>query len=129
MRIGELAEKAGISRDAVRFYEREGLISSQRTGNGYREFSGEMLQQLLYIRTAQSLGFSLAEIGSGLIDLLRRPSTAGDARRVLLDKIAMIDTRIAELKSLRKELHARTTMECPFVVKAVPARRRRTRRT
>ena len=123
MRIGELAKKAGISRDAVRFYEREGLISSQRAENGYREFSAEMLQQLLYVRTAQSLGFSLSESGGGLTDLLRRPSTAKDAQRVLEDKIAMIDARISELRSLRKELHARTRMECPFAVKVTPAQR------
>lgn len=116
MRIGELALKAGISRDAVRFYERTGLIASRRTGNGYREFSDEMLQQLLYIRTAQSLGFSLTEIGLGLKQLLLGTSTPQDARRVLLDKIAMIDQRIAELRALRKELHARTKLDCPFVI-------------
>lgn len=65
----ELALKAGISRDAVRFYERMGLIASTRTRNGYREFPDDMLQQLLYVRTAQSLGFSLAEIGSGFAQI------------------------------------------------------------
>jgi len=55
MRIGELARRAGVSRDAVRMYEKLGLIRSQRAGNGYRDFSADMLQQLLYVRTAQSL--------------------------------------------------------------------------
>lgn len=119
MRIGELALKAGISRDAVRFYERMGLIASTRTRNGYREFPDEMLGQLLYVRTAQSLGFSLGEIGSGLAHLLQGKGTPSDARRVLLEKIAMIDQRIADLKSLRKELHARTKLDCPFVVKGL----------
>lgn len=122
MRIGTLARKAGVSRDTVRFYERQGLISSRRTANGYREFPDDMLQQLLYVRTAQALGFSLAEIGDGLIDLLRKPSTAQDARRVLLRKIAMIDDRIAELRSLRKELQARTKLDCPFVIKRPAAK-------
>lgn len=127
MRIGTLARKAGVSRDTVRFYERQGLISSQRTGNGYREFPDDMLQQLLYVRTAQALGFSLAEIGGGLTDLLRKPSTAQDARRVLHEKIAMIDERISELKSLRKELQARTKLDCPFVVTGSTAARRKPR--
>lgn len=126
MRIGTLARKAGVSRDTVRFYERQGLISSQRTGNGYREFPDDMLQQLLYVRMAQALGFSLAEIGGGLTDLLRKPSTAQDARRVLLEKIAMIDGRISELRLLRKELQARTKLDCPFVIKETsPAAKRR----
>jgi MerR family transcriptional regulator, copper efflux regulator len=117
MRTGELARAAGISRDAVRLYERLGLIASRRTRNGYREFPDEMLQQLLYVRTAQSLGFSLAEIGSGLTQLLRSTSTPQDARRVLLDKIEMIDQRIANLRALRKELHDRTKLDCPFAVR------------
>ncbi|WP_409363058.1 MerR family transcriptional regulator [Bradyrhizobium lablabi] len=119
MRIGELARGAGMSRDAVRFYERLGLIASMRTRSGYRDFPDEMLQQLLYVRTAQSLGFSLSEIGTGLTHLLRGTSTPQDARRVLLDKIAMIDQRIADLRALRKELHARTKLDCPFAVRGV----------
>jgi MerR family transcriptional regulator, copper efflux regulator len=123
LRIGELASGAGISRDAVRFYERLGLIASKRTRNGYREFPDEMLQQLLYIRTAQSLGFSLSEIGSGLTQLLRGGSTPQDARRVLLEKIAMIDQRIADLRALRKELHARTRLDCPFALRSATVNR------
>lgn len=122
MRIGELARRAGMSRDAVRFYERLGLIASRRTANGYREFPDEMLQQLLYVRTAQALGFSLSEIGSGLTELLRGTNTPADARRVLLDKIEAIDQRIADLRTLRRELHARTKLECPFVINAAPRR-------
>jgi DNA-binding transcriptional MerR regulator len=117
MRIGELALKAGITRDAVRFYEGRGLIASTRGRNGYREFPHEMLEQLLYVRTAQSLGFSLGEIGSGLAHLLQGKGTPSDAKRVLLEKIAMIDQRITDLKALRKELNARTKLDCPFVVK------------
>lgn len=128
MRIGELARRAEMSRDAVRFYERLGLIASRRTANGYREFPDEMLQQLLYVRTAQALGFSLSEIGSGLTELLRGTSTPADARRVLLDKIAAIDRRIDDLRALRRELHARTKLECPFVISVAPQRTARGRK-
>lgn len=118
MQIGTLARKAGVSRDTVRFYERQGLITSRRAANGYREFPDDMLQQLLYVRTAQALGFSLTEIGDGLVDLLRKPSSAQDARRVLRAKIAMIDDRLSELRSLRRQLQARTRLACPFAVAA-----------
>jgi DNA-binding transcriptional MerR regulator len=98
-------------------YEKLGLIRAQRGRNGYRDFDADMLQQLLYVRTAQSLGFSLSEIGEGLTQLLRGKSNAEDAHRVLRDKIAMIDQRIDELRVLRKELHARAKLDCPFVIR------------
>ena len=125
MRIGELARRAGVSRDAVRMYEKLGLIRSQRAGNGYRDFTADMLQQLLYVRTAQSLGFSLAEIGAGLTQLLNGKSSAADAHRVLREKITMIEHRISELSSLRKELQARAKLDCPFAIaEERPANRR-----
>lgn len=119
MRIGELARRAGVTRDAVRFYEQRGLIASRRTSNGYREFPDEMLQQLGYVRTAQALGFSLAEVEMGMTGLLQDTGDPREARHVLNEKIAMIDRRIAELNALRDELHARSKLDCPFVQESV----------
>ena len=61
----------------------------------------------------------MSEIGSGLTQLLRGTSTPQDARRVLLEKIGTIDQRIADLRALRKELHARTKLDCPSAVTGV----------
>jgi DNA-binding transcriptional MerR regulator len=52
MRIGELAQASAVSRDTLRFYEQRGLISAQRSANGYRDYPPEMVQLVLYIKTA-----------------------------------------------------------------------------
>lgn len=65
MRIGELAKKTNLSRDTIRFYERNGLISSQESEsdtNSYRDYPEDMVERLLMIREAQNAGFSIAEL-------------------------------------------------------------------
>lgn len=114
MRIGQLAALAGVSRDTLRFYEERGLIRSERHVNGYRDYSAETARLVGYIRTAQRLGFTLAEIGEHLPALwsARQPDDAVAA--LLRDKIALIDGRIAELSALRDELAARLGTVCPL---------------
>ena len=64
MKIGELAADSGITAQAVRFYERAGLLREpQRTGTGYRVYSAGDLKRVRFIRKAKQLGFSLEEIG------------------------------------------------------------------
>ncbi len=61
--IGELAKKSGLKVSTLRFYERKGLLPlARRNAANYRLFSGDALSQILFVRRAQSLGFSLAEI-------------------------------------------------------------------
>ena len=65
MRIGELAKRSGLTRDTIRFYERNGLIGSARENsstNQYRSYDSENLERLAMIREAQNAGFSLAEL-------------------------------------------------------------------
>jgi len=63
MRTGELAQKAGVNLQTIRFYEREGLLPTPaRTVSGYRSYEGSDLQRVLFIRRNQELGFTLAEI-------------------------------------------------------------------
>jgi DNA-binding transcriptional MerR regulator len=68
MRIGELAHELGTTAQAVRFYERAGLLHEpERTHSGYRVYGASDLKRLRFIRKAKELGFSLDEIG----DILR----------------------------------------------------------
>ena len=68
MKIGELARQLGISAQAVRFYERAGLLHEpERTPSGYRVYNAAELKRVRFIRKAKELGFSLTEIG----DILR----------------------------------------------------------
>lgn len=113
MRIGELAARAGVSTDALRLYERQGLIRADRRANGYRDFPDPMLQQVHLIRLAQSLGFKLAEIGN----LMRSMEDALDAEAVaaiLREKRAEVDARIAGLQKLGALIDARLEQVCPL---------------
>ncbi|MFD6274376.1 MerR family transcriptional regulator [Streptomyces sp. NPDC060209] len=116
MLIGELAARTGMSRDAIRFYERTGLVTSGRLPSGYRDFPPETVPWLLYVRTAQTLGFSLAEIARHGEELRDAPDPADALSALMQEKIRLIDSRMAELASLRAELDARVGTGCPLRV-------------
>ena len=87
MQIGQLATATGLSRDALRFYEKRGLLASTRRGNGYREYPPQAVEWLRYVRTAQALGFSLAEIEADLPLLAAQESSAPSLREALQRKL------------------------------------------
>ncbi|MEV0269321.1 MerR family transcriptional regulator [Hamadaea sp. NPDC050747] len=118
MRIGELAERARLTTDAVRFYERVGLVSSRRLSNGYRDFPPETLPWLEYVRTAQRLGFSLAEIVRAGERLKDSPDSAAALSALFAEKIEVIDARMADLAAMRAELTERVATACPLQVAA-----------
>lgn len=121
MQIGTLSTRTGLSRDSLRFYEKRGLLQSRRTSNGYRDYPEEAVQWLGYVRTAQQLGFTLAEIAADL-PLLAQGEDAGPAlRATLARKLADIDTRIAALRGLRQEL-ARRLADTPETGASCPLR-------
>ncbi|MEU6876724.1 MerR family transcriptional regulator [Streptomyces sp. NPDC046712] len=114
MRIGELAAQAGVSRDAIRFYEKVGLVEGRRLPNGYRDFPPEAVAWLHYVRTAQTLGFSLAEIARHGEQLREAPDSADALSTLFAEKIQVIDARMAELATLRADLAARVGTGCPL---------------
>ncbi len=124
MQIGELAAATGLSRDALRFYEARGLLSARRLGNGYRDYPVEAVEWLCYLRTAQSLGFTLSEIEAGMPLLSDPAHSAGELRAALVRKLADIDARIAGLAELRAGLAARLADPldaCPLQAGALKA--------
>jgi DNA-binding transcriptional MerR regulator len=118
MQIGELAAATGLTRDTLRFYEKRGLLLSRRLSNGYRDYPSEAVQWLCYLRAAQALGFTLAEIETGL-PLLDDPAAAAPLLRdALMRKLEDIDARIAGLSALRADLTrelARPGFGCPVL--------------
>ncbi|WP_308925501.1 MerR family transcriptional regulator [Janthinobacterium sp. J1-1] len=119
MRIGDMAQATGLSRDTLRFYEKRGLLHARRGANGYRDYPLEAVDWLRYLRTAQQLGFTLAEIEADmpLLAAADAPETAALLRTALTNKLADIDARIAGLSQLRAELARRlgTPMrDCPL---------------
>ena len=114
MRIGELAQASAVSRDTLRFYEQRGLIAAQRSANGYRDYPPEMVQLVLYIKTAQRLGFTLGEIGNSVGALWHSPNPDTTVTQLLQDKLKLVETRMAELGELRQELQHRLGQRCPL---------------
>ena len=117
MQIGEIAAATGISRDTLRFYEKRGLLTARRGGNGYRDYPPDAVDWLRYIRTAQQLGFTLKEIEADLPLLAAPQASAARLREALQAKLADIDRRIAGLTTLRTELARRLgddMADCPL---------------
>ncbi|MET1079967.1 MAG: MerR family transcriptional regulator [Pseudomonas sp.] len=106
MRIGALATATGLSRDTLRFYEQRGLIDSTRSDNGYRQYAAATVELLGYIRTAQQLGFSLAEIHRHLPALRSCSGPSPAIATLLLEKLWVIDARLEALQQLRAEVLA-----------------------
>jgi MerR family redox-sensitive transcriptional activator SoxR len=103
--IGEVAERTGIATSAVRFYERQGLVESERTGGGQRRFHREVLRRLAFVRIAQRVGLSLDEIRAALATLPRnRTPNKADWARLSASWRPQLDAQIAVLERLRDEL-------------------------
>lgn len=103
--IGEVAERTGVAPSALRFYENEGLIDSERTTGGQRRFHREVLRRIAFIRAAQNVGLSLEEIRDALATLPRaRTPTKTDWERLSRTWRPLLDARIADLERLRDEL-------------------------
>ena len=105
MSIGEVARRAGIGVETVRFYEREGLLAEpQRRASGYRQYGEDAVDALRFIRRAKELGFTLKEI-SGLLNLrLDTTASRADVREQARAKVADIEARIADLQRMRGSL-------------------------
>ncbi|GAC1529481.1 MAG: Cd(II)/Pb(II)-responsive transcriptional regulator [Acidimicrobiales bacterium] len=105
MRIGELADDVGVNTKTVRYYEHIGLLPDpERTASGYREYTDVDRERLVFVKTAQRLGLSLAEIAEILAFRDRGERPCGYVIGVLDRQVADLDRRIAELNALRTEL-------------------------
>ena len=122
MLIGELATASGLSREALRFYEQQGLIRARRLDNGYRDYPPEVVTLVQYIRTAQQLGFTLAEIGDRLPAIWDAAEPGPALAQVLAAKLQEIDDRIAALQALRQTLAERVATDCPLQARAQRAK-------
>ena len=112
--IGDLAAATDVSRDGLRFYEARGLIRARRRSNGYRAYPPETVELVRYVRTAQQLGFTLAEIGEGMDLVWQQPDTDAAVTALLREKLSSIDARIASLQAMRDALATRLGLPCPL---------------
>lgn len=109
MRIGELEQHSGASRHTLRYYESVGLISAQRQGNNYRDYSAQTVKDLSFIQQAQGMGFSLAEIGEILQAQRNQQLDCAQGALLVTRKLAEVEEKIANLQELRQFLHNEKT--------------------
>ena len=103
--VGELADRAGVARSAIRFYESRGLIAADRTPGNHRVFPREALRVVSVIHAAQAVGLSLDAIGQTLDRLPGdRAPTHADWRRISQSWRANLQDRITALETLRDDL-------------------------
>jgi len=103
--IGQLAKKANVNLETIRYYERRGLLPEPpRNKSGHRQYSLEEVKRTEFIKRCQALGFSLKEI-SELLSLKVIPgTTCGDIKARVETKIADVEKRIVDLEKIREAL-------------------------
>ena len=105
MHIGALGKQVGVSVDAIRFYERNGLLPRPpRTEGGFRRYGENDVETLAFVRRVQGLGFKLSEI-RGLLRLRgNRLQPCAPVQRRLQEKLADVQRRLRDLRKLEHEL-------------------------
>lgn len=107
MRIGELAHKAGVDVQTIRYYERERLLDAPaRTGSGYRAYGPEHLERLNFVRHCRSLDMPLAEIRR-LIEMSRDTRVSCEqVNELIRAHLARVQAKRKALEELEKQLAA-----------------------
>lgn len=121
--IGKLAQEAGVKLETVRYYERIGLMPrTHRTPGGHRNYEGEHVRRLSFIRRSRELGFTLAEVRELLRLVDARRYTCAQVQRIAVRHIADIRQKRADLRRLARVLAGMAAKckggqvpECPIV--------------
>lgn len=124
MTIGQVAIRAGVHVQTVRFYERKGLIEkAPRSASGYRQYTAETVRRIRFIKHAQEVGFSLREIDDLFSLRLDPDTTCSDIQQQALRKVAEIEERMASLEQMKQALTTlalqcganKTLSDCPIL--------------
>ncbi len=103
--IGDFAARSGVAASALRYYEKEGLIRSARTGGNQRRYDRSELRRVAFIKIAQQVGVSLDEIREALAALPEnRTPTKADWTRLSARWRSRLEERIALMERLRDQL-------------------------
>lgn len=122
MNIGEAAQQSNLPPKTIRYYEDISLVRPARAENGYRDYSDDDVHRLKFLQRARSLGFTIIECRT-LLSLYEDDHRASaDVKAIAESKIAEIDRKIKELKSLRLTLsslamhcHGDSKPSCPII--------------
>lgn len=104
MNIGEIAKRSGVPAKTIRYYEDIGLITPERTSNGYRTFCETDLQRLSFLGRARKLGFSIEDCRN-LIRLYQDETrTSAEVKDLASNHLKHIEEKIAQLEDMRNSL-------------------------
>ena len=124
MRSGEVAQQAGVNPQTLRYYERRGLLEEPpRRPSGYRSYAADTIDRLRFVKRAQQLGFTLAEVEALLHLASGGPASCDQARTMATEKVAELDAKIESLQAMRKALDRlidtcdlpRGSRKCPLI--------------
>lgn len=106
--IGEVSKETGTSIDAIRYYEKSGLLEKPaRSEGGFRLYSKETIEKLRFVKKAQALGLSLGEI-KGIMQCSKEglKPCCDLVRRLFTKKVEEFESKILELEKMKKDLEA-----------------------
>ncbi|MBC8129812.1 MAG: Cu(I)-responsive transcriptional regulator [Rhizobiaceae bacterium] len=112
MNIGEASRRSGLPPKTIRYYEEVGLVTPARAQNGYRDYRDRDVHMLRFLQRSRSLGFSIEEARRLLALYADDKRHSEDARSMAGRRMAEIDRKIEELKSLKRAL-AILAEQCP----------------
>lgn len=104
MRISEFCNLTSLTRDTIRFYERQGLLQPRTLANGYRDYSQQDIDRVADIQIGRLLGFTLREIRHGLDAWKKGKLTPAVKKATMEAKLAEVRAKLAELKQIEKYL-------------------------
>lgn len=121
MTIGRLARAAGVGVETIRYYQQRGLFPLPAAAGPFRHYPVSLIDRIRFIKRAQELGHTLAEIA----ELLRLEDGADRAsiRRIAANRLAQVEQNLADLRKMRKALmhmldacsHAGLDEPCPII--------------
>ena len=113
MQIGQLARRADVPIDTVRYYERHGILPrAERQASGYRRYGEDDVARLRFVRRAKALGFTLVEIRDLLALSGRRADDMAGLKAAAIEKLADVEHKLEELTRIRDGLKA-LVASCP----------------
>lgn len=122
MNVSEAARRSGLPAKTIRYYEDVGLIKPDRAANGYRDYSGEDVHSLAFLKRARGLGFSIEDCRQLMALYNDKGRASHDVREIAVAHVAAIDAKIAELQSMRRTLdtlvhacHGDHRPDCPIL--------------
>jgi MerR family transcriptional regulator, copper efflux regulator len=122
MNVGDAALKSGLPAKTIRYYEDIGLISPARADNGYRDYSGDDIHRLAFLRRARRLGFSIDDCRQLMALYGDQERASHDVREIASAHVAAITKKIRELEQMRATLqklihacHGDARPDCPIL--------------